>query len=244
METIKIVKIGGNVVDNPDALASFLEDFSKITGKKILVHGGGKIASKIGRSLGIEPVMIDGRRVTDRPTLDVVTMVYGGLINKNIVATLVGHGVSALGLTGADGALIRSARRNPEPVDYGYVGDPRKVNTSLLVSLLDSGIVPIVAPLTISIQNEILNTNADTMAQTLATALAEIYDTQLIYTFELEGVLDNEQRLIEHIDRSTFETLKADGTVSGGMLPKLENALCAIDRGVRSVMIGSTVISN
>lgn len=244
METIKIVKIGGNVVDNPDALASFLEDFAKITGKKILVHGGGKIASKIGRTLGIEPVMIDGRRVTDRPTLDVVTMVYGGLINKNIVATLIGHGVVALGLTGADGALIRSVRRNPEPVDYGYVGDPMEVNTPLLVSLLGGGVVPIVAPLTISTQNEILNTNADTMAQTLATALAEIYDTQLIYTFELEGVLDKGQRLIEHIDRSTFETLKADGTVSGGMLPKLENALSAVDRGVSSVMIGSTVISN
>lgn len=244
METIKIVKIGGNVVDNPDALASFLEDFAKITGKKILVHGGGKIASKIGRTLGIEPVMIDGRRVTDRPTLDVVTMVYGGLINKNIVATLIGHGVVALGLTGADGALIRSVRRNPESVDYGYVGDPMEVNTPLLVSLLGGGVVPIVAPLTISTQNEILNTNADTMAQTLATALAEIYDTQLIYTFELEGVLDKGQRLIEHIDRSTFETLKADGTVSGGMLPKLENALSAVDRGVSSVMIGSTVISN
>lgn len=232
------------MVDNPDALASFLEDFAKITGKKILVHGGGKIASKIGRTLGIEPVMIDGRRVTDRPTLDVVTMVYGGLINKNIVATLIGHGVVALGLTGADGALIRSVRRNPEPVDYGYVGDPMEVNTPLLVSLLGGGVVPIVAPLTISTQNEILNTNADTMAQTLATALAEIYDTQLIYTFELEGVLDKGQRLIEHIDRSTFETLKADGTVSGGMLPKLENALSAVDRGVSSVMIGSTVISN
>lgn len=230
-------------MDNAAALSKFLSDFAQIEGKKVLVHGGGKIASTIGRALGIEPVMINGRRVTDADTLRTVTMVYGGLVNKTIVAELIGLGCNALGLTGADGALIRSVRRSPVPVDYGHVGDPVAVNTSLLVSLLDAGIVPVVAPLTLSMENTILNTNADTMAQTVATAVASVYDVELIYTFELQGVLDKKECLIESITPSVFERLKADGTVSGGMLPKLENALSAVSQGVRRVMIGATSIT-
>lgn len=243
MESIKVIKIGGNVVDNPAALAEFLEKFAKIEGRKILVHGGGKIASTIGRTLGIEPVMIDGRRVTDSRTLDVVTMVYGGLVNKNITADLLGLSCQAVGLSGVDGALIRSARRAAAPVDYGEVGDPCAVNCELLFALLEGGFTPVIAPLTISLENKILNTNADTMAQTVATAMVGKYSVDLVYTFELDGVLDKDQKLIEHITPSVFELLKADGTVSGGMLPKLQNALSAVGQGVRSVKIGSTTIS-
>ncbi|MEG3047254.1 MAG: acetylglutamate kinase [Mucinivorans sp.] len=244
MESIKIIKIGGNVVDNSAALTDFLSQVATIAGRKILVHGGGKIASTIGRQLGIEPVMIGGRRVTDSATLDVVTMVYGGKVNKNIVAQLLSLGVNAVGLTGVDGALVRSVRRASVPIDYGQVGDPKKVNVDLLKILIDNNFTPIVAPLTIGQDNEILNTNADTMAQTVATAMVNSYSVDLIYTFELEGVMDKNQTLIEHITPHDFEILKADGTVSGGMLPKIENALAAVASGVNKVMIGSTVITN
>lgn len=243
MESIKIIKIGGNVVDNEAALQDFLEHFASVGGCKILVHGGGKVASTVGRALGIEPVMIGGRRVTDPHTLEVVTMVYGGLINKKIVAALQGLGCRALGLTGADGALIRSARRASTPVDYGEVGDPVSVNRELLVALLEGGYTPVIAPLTLSEQNTILNTNADTMAQTLASAFAPLCSTGLIYTFEMQGVMSADQKLIPHITPELFERFKADGTVSGGMLPKIENALKAVRGGVASVQIGGTTIT-
>lgn len=243
MESIKIIKIGGNVVDNAAALQDFIEHFVSIGGPKILVHGGGKIASTIGRALGIEPVMTNGRRVTDPHTLEVVTMVYGGLVNKRIVAALQGLGCRALGFTGVDGALIRSARRSSTPIDYGEVGDPVSVNRELLVTLLDGGYTPVIAPLTLSEQNTILNTNADTIAECIASAFAPFCATDLIYTFELQGVLDENSQLIPHITPETFAQLKACGTVNGGMLPKLENAFRAVRGGVASVKIGGTLIT-
>ena len=242
MNSIQVIKIGGNVVDDPTALASFLDSFAAVEGRKVLVHGGGKIASAFGRRLGIEPVVIDGRRVTNDATIELVTMVYGGLVNKQLIAALQARGCNALGLTGADGGAIRSQRRRPTPVDYGWVGDPTKVDAKLFQSLIEAGTTPVVAPLTMGQEFEILNTNADTMAQTVATALAAHYTVDLVYTFELEGVLDKEKRLIPTVDRASFEALKADGTVSGGMLPKLENALQAVEAGVRSVAIGKTIV--
>lgn len=243
MTSIRIIKIGGNVVDDPTALAAFLDSFAALEGRKLLIHGGGKIASAFGRRLGIEPVMIDGRRVTNAETIELVTMIYGGLVNKQLVAALQSRGCNAFGLTGADGGVVRSKRRNPVPVDYGFVGDPVAADAVLLERLIEAGVVPVVAPLTMGEQYEILNTNADTMAQTVATALADRYAVDLVYTFELEGVLDQNKQLIPTVNRAQFEALKADGTVSGGMLPKLENALRAVEAGVRSVAIGATIIS-
>lgn len=247
MTSMRIIKIGGHVVDDPAALAGFLDEFAAIEGKKMLIHGGGKIASAFGRRLGIEPVMIDGRRVTDAATIELVTMIYGGLVNKQLVAALQSRGCNALGLTGADGGVIRSKKRNPTPVDYGFVGDPVSVDTALLERLIEGGVVPVIAPLTMGEEFEILNTNADTMAQTVsqavATGLADRYAVDLVYTFELAGVLDQQKQLIPAINRASFEALKADGTVSGGMLPKLSNALAAVEAGVRSVSIGSTIIT-
>lgn len=243
MTSIRIIKIGGNVVDDPTALATFLDSFAALEGRKLLIHGGGKIASAFGRRLGIEPVMIDGRRVTNAETIELVTMIYGGLVNKQLVAALQSRGCNAFGLTGADGGVVRSKRRNPVPVDYGFVGDPVAADAALLERLIEAGAVPVVAPLTMGEQYEILNTNADTMAQTVATALADRYAVDLVYTFELEGVLDQNKQLIPTVNRARFEALKADGTVSGGMLPKLENALRAVEAGVRSVAIGATIIS-
>lgn len=230
------------MVDNPAALSDFLSQFAAIEGRKILIHGGGKIATTVARGLGLQSVMIQGRRVTDQAMLDVVTMVYGGRVNKTIVAQLLQKGVEAVGLTGVDGALVRAVRRSPQPVDYGYVGDPEQVNVRLLGALLDNDFVPVVAPLTISTANEILNTNADTMAQAVATALVGRYSVELCYTFEMEGVMDRHEKLIECITPDDFIALKADGTVSGGMLPKIENALAAVAAGVFRVMIGRTTI--
>lgn len=241
MESVKVIKIGGNVVDDHTALDIFLKNFATIDGAKILVHGGGKVASAIGRSLGIEPIIVDGRRVTDIETLRVVTMAYGGLINKNIVATLQGLGCNAIGLTGVDGGLVRSQRRASGDVDFGYVGDPISVNINLLTSLVGGGFAPIVAPLTLSDAGQILNTNADTMAQTIATAMASVADVELHYIFEMDGVLDKSGSVIKAIDSAKFAELRADGTVSGGMLPKIENALSAVKQGVRRVFIGRTV---
>lgn len=237
-----MIKIGGNVVDNPVALHQFLKEFAGIDGHKILVHGGGKIASTIGRLLGIEPKMVDGRRVTDLQTLRVVTMVYGGLINKNIVANLQSLGCNAIGMTGADGALIRSDRRAATPVDFGEVGDPRVVNSSLLALLLKGGFIPIIAPLTLSDGGGLLNTNADTVAQSVATAMAPSFGVELCYRFEMQGVMDNAGALIEHIDEASFVRLREDGTVSGGMIPKIENALKAVAGGIQLVKIGATAI--
>lgn len=243
MEDVKVIKIGGNVVDNPYALDTFLSDFASAAGAKILVHGGGKVASTIGRELGIEPKMIDGRRVTDADTLRVVTMVYGGLINKNIVASLQRMGCNAVGFTGVDGAMVRSRRRSAAPVDFGEVGDPISVNANLLFTMIGGGFVPIIAPLTIGESGEILNTNADTMAQSIAVALARRARVELCYTFELAGVLDKSGAIIERITTASAAKLAAAGTISGGMLPKIENALKAVSSGVKQVNIGQTIIT-
>ncbi|MCC8034496.1 MAG: acetylglutamate kinase [Rikenellaceae bacterium] len=239
---LKVVKIGGNVVDNPDKLGDFLSGFARLDGEKILIHGGGKIASAISKSLGIEPVMVDGRRVTDARTLEVVTMVYAGLINKDIVNKLNAAGCRAVGLTGADGALIRSDRRPPDPVDYGYVGDPVAVDTGLLEMLLRGGYTPVIAPITTDGRGALLNTNADTVARTIAVAMAPKASVELVYCFEKDGVLSDtkdESSVIPEIDTRSYHRLRAEGIVSSGMIPKLDNAFRALGDGVSQVTVCS-----
>ena len=237
---LKVVKIGGNVVDNSEKLDRFLQDFASLEGPKVLVHGGGKIATTIGKALGIETQMIGGRRVTDAETLKVVTMVYAGLINKTIVAKLRTAGCNAVGLCGADGGLIVSRRRNPKPVDYGFVGDVEKVDASLLSDLIYKGVVPVMAPLTHDGQGNMLNTNADTIAGETAKALSGLFDVTLVYCFEKKGVLRDENdddSVIPQITRAEFEQYVADGVIQGGMIPKLENSFEAINAGVSEVII-------
>jgi acetylglutamate kinase len=242
MSKLFIIKIGGNVLDNPPALSAFLQDFAAIQGPKILIHGGGKIATKIGDSLGIESKYVNGRRITDAATLDVVTMVYGGLVNKHIVATLQKLNTNAIGLTGADGNSIKAVRRPVKDVDYGFVGDitPEGVNVNFLSTLLNAGIVPVFAPLTHS-EGAILNTNADTIASVLAVALCKQFDVRLIFCFEKKGVLRNvndPSTVIRHLPKSKYEELLPAGVFADGILPKLENAYAAIQTGVKEVLIG------
>ncbi len=239
-QKLTIVKVGGKIVEEESSLKQLLSDFSRIEGCKVLVHGGGRSATKIASSLGIESQMVNGRRVTDAETLKVVTMVYGGLVNKNIVAGLQSIGVNALGLTGADMNLIRSEKRPVKEVDYGYVGDVREVNAGLLASLIGEGVVPVLAPLTHDKKGHMLNTNADTIAGEAAKALAAYFDVTLIFCFEKKGVLADEQdddSVISAMDKSTFEKLVNEGVVQGGMIPKLENSFEAIQSGVKEVII-------
>lgn len=250
MEKLTIIKVGGKIVEEETTLQQLLGNFSAIEGKKLLVHGGGRSATKLAAQMGIESVMIDGRRVTDADMLQVVTMVYGGLVNKNIVARLQACGINALGLTGADMNVILSHKRPPKSikaadgtertVDFGYVGDVDKANGEGLAEIIRQGITPVMAPLTHDGKGTLLNTNADTIAATTAKALAPHFDVTLIYTFEHAGVLrnpDDEDSLILHIDKELFQQYKSDGTVSGGMIPKIENALEAIGAGVKKVII-------
>lgn len=242
---MRVVKIGGNVVDNPQALMSFLKDFSQLAGPKILVHGGGKEATRLGEALGIPSVMIDGRRVTDRATLDVVTMVYAGLINKRIVALLQSIGVDAIGLSGADASIIKATRRNPEPVDYGFVGDidPLDVNDRMLAALTDRGLTPVVCAIMHDGAGTLLNCNADSVASAIATGMSRRGRCSLIYCFEKPGVLadpDDDNSVIERIDSRNFEALKASGAITKGMIPKITNALAATDSGVSEVIIKSS----
>lgn len=250
MEKLTIIKVGGKIVEEETTLQQLLDNFSAIEGKKLLVHGGGRSATKLAAQMGIESVMIDGRRVTDADMLQVVTMVYGGLVNKNIVARLQACGINALGLTGADMNVILSHKRPPksikaadgteQTVDFGYVGDVDKANGEGLAEIIRQGITPVMAPLTHDGKGTLLNTNADTIAATTAKALAPHFDVTLIYTFEHAGVLrdpDDEDSLIPHIDKELFQQYKSDGTVSGGMIPKIENALEAIGAGVKKVII-------
>lgn len=242
MDKLTIIKVGGKIVEEEQSLRQLLKDFSLIEGYKVLVHGGGRSATKLAEKLGIESRMVNGRRVTDRDTLEIVTMVYGGLVNKNIVAGLQALGVNALGLTGADMNIIRSEKRPVEEVDYGFVGDVKEVNSETLSSLIQQGIVPILAPLTHDKEGNILNTNADTIAGEAAKALALKFDVTLIYCFEKKGVLMNEnddESVIPDINKATFEQLVKDGIVQGGMIPKLENAFQAIEKGVKEVIITS-----
>lgn len=241
MEKITIVKVGGAVVEDEAQLTQLLKDFAAIEGKKVLVHGGGRRATKVAAALGIESKMVNGRRITDADMLEVVTMVYGGLVNKNLVARLQAAGVNALGLTGADIDVIRSHKRPiKDGIDFGCVGDVEKANGQMLHTLINAGITPIMAPLTHDGQGHILNTNADTIAGETAKALAPYYDVTLIYSFEKKGVLsnpDDDNSVISEITREDFERYKADGTVAGGMIPKLDNAFDAIDAGVKRVII-------
>lgn len=242
MDKLTIIKVGGKIVEEEQSLRQLLKDFSQIEGYKVLVHGGGRSATKLAEKLGIESRMVNGRRVTDRDTLEIVTMVYGGLVNKNIVAGLQALEVNALGLTGADMNIIRSEKRPVKEVDYGFVGDVKEVNSETLSSLIQQGIVPILAPLTHDKEGNILNTNADTIAGETAKALALKFDVTLIYCFEKKGVLMNEnddESVIPNIDKATFEQLVKDGIVQGGMIPKLENAFQAIEKGVKEVIITS-----
>ncbi len=244
---LKIVKIGGNIVDNSVKLRAFLTDFAALEGSKILVHGGGKVATAIAAALGIETVMIEGRRVTDERMLEVVTMVYSG-INKQIVSALQGLGCNAVGLSGADGKLILSRRRpavtvKGKPIDYGFVGDPVSVNAAFLQLLISYGVVPVILPITLGESGQLLNTNADTIASTVAvamsTAMAE-EGVELVYCFEKQGVMadmDDPNSLVERIDAKRFAELKAEGTIHSGMIPKLDNAFSAINQGVSSVVI-------
>ncbi len=260
---LKIIKIGGNIVDNSAKLHSFLADFAALEGDKILVHGGGKVATSISAALGIETTMIDGRRVTDARTLEVVTMVYNG-INKQIVSVLQGLGCNAVGMCGADGRLIVSRRRAPEPVDYGFVGDPVAIDSEFARRLIAAGHTLVVAPITLDGDTGgLLNTNADTVAQTLAVAMSSLSadnatecnveksaggrcnveksaPSELVYCFEKQGVMldvDDDASLIPFIDRARFAELKSSGAVHSGMLPKLENAFRALDQGVGRVVI-------
>lgn len=242
MNRLFVIKIGGNVLDKESALANFLNDFSAVEGKCILVHGGGAIATKIGEQLSIASHYVKGRRITDAPTLDLVTMVYGGLLNKQLVTKLQHKGVNAMGLTGADGALIRATRRPVGEVDFGFVGDlnAQSVNTELLASLLEKDIVPVIAPLSLG-ESTLLNTNADTIASSLAVAMSSQYHVRLVYCFEKTGVLENvndPKSVLRHIDTARYRALLESGALHDGILPKLENAFQAIRDGVQEVLIG------
>jgi acetylglutamate kinase len=237
---LTLIKVGGKIVEEEATLRQLLSDFAAIDGAKVLVHGGGRSATKIAAQLGIESKMVNGRRITDAETLKVVTMVYGGLVNKNIVAGLQAKGVNAMGLTGADMNVIRSVKRPVKEIDYGFVGDVEQVNAPLLGELIDKGIVPVLAPLTHDGEGHMLNTNADTIAGETAKALAALYDVTLIYCFEKKGVLRDEnddESVIPEITRADFERYVSEGVIQGGMIPKLENAFDALRANVSKVII-------
>ncbi len=239
-DRLTIIKVGGNVVEEEASLKSLLKDFSRVAGYKILVHGGGKSANILSERLGLESKKVEGRRITDAETLKVVTMVYAGLVNKNIVAGLQALGNNAIGLTGADLDLIRAAKRPVGEIDYGYVGDIKTVNYQALKELLDSGAVPVVAPITHDGHGQLLNTNADTIASEVAAAMCFDYEVRLIFCFEKSGVLMNEEdekSLVNEINPEFFAQLKHDGIVSGGMIPKLSDGFAALRRGVKEVVI-------
>ena len=239
-EKLTIIKVGGKIVEEEATLQQLLADFSAIDGYKVLVHGGGRSATRLASQLGIESQMVNGRRITDAAMLQVVTMVYGGLVNKNIVAGLQAKGVNALGLTGADMDVIRSDKRPVKEVDYGFVGDVKQVNPDFLSTLIHAGVVPVMAPLTHDGQGHLLNTNADTIAGVVAKALAKHFDVKLVYCFEKKGVLrdaDDDDSVIPVITPAEFQEYVAQGVIQGGMIPKLENAFAAIEAGVERVVI-------
>ena len=239
-ELLQVVKVGGAVVEDPASLSALLSAFAALPGLKVLVHGGGRSATRLSEALGFESRMVAGRRVTDEKTLEVVTMVYGGLVNKRIVAGLQALGVNALGLTGADLGYMLADKRPVGEVDYGWVGDVRSVDTSVLADLIARGVVPVLAPLTYDGAGHLLNTNADTIAGEAAKALAERFDVTLVYCFEKKGVLsdpDDGESVIPLITRKSYAGLLASGVVAGGMVPKLDNAFSALDAGVSAVRI-------
>lgn len=240
---VYVIKVGGNVIDNPVLLQAFLKDFAAIPGKKILIHGGGKIATRIGDKLGIVSNYVDGRRITDAETIDVVTMVYGGLVNKQLVAKLQANGCNAIGMTGADANIIPAVKRPVKTIDYGFVGDidAGKLNVAPLQAMLEAGLTPVFAPLTHDGQGQMLNTNADTIASSLAIALSAHYPVRLIYCFEKKGVLKDaadDNAVINLINREIYQQLLEEKILTAGILPKLENAFAAIESGVKEVLIG------
>lgn len=240
MEKLTLIKVGGKIVEEEETLQNLLHDFSKIQGFKVLVHGGGRSATKLASQLGIESKMVNGRRITDADTLKIVTMVYGGLVNKNIVTGLQALGMNALGLTGADLNVILSEKRPVAEVDYGFVGDVKKVNGERLASLIKQDIVPVMAPLTHDGKGCMLNTNADTIAGEVAKALSEFFDVTLMFCFEKKGVLrdeNDEESVIPEIDKASFSRYVEQGVIQGGMIPKLENSFQAIEAGVKEVII-------
>lgn len=240
MNKLTLVKVGGKIVEDSETLKQLLSDFSKIEGHKVLVHGGGRSATAIAAKLGIESQMVNGRRITDEETLKVVTMVYGGLVNKQIVAGLQSIGVNALGLTGADLNYMRSEKRPVKEVDYGFVGDVKEVNADILADLIARGVVPVLAPLTHDNVGNMLNTNADTIAGEAAKALAKHFEVTLMFCFEKKGVLMSEtddESVIAEITPALFEKYVAEGIINGGMIPKLENSFDAINAGVKQVVI-------
>lgn len=246
-EKLTVIKVGGKIVEEAETLNRLLTDFSTIPGYKVLVHGGGRSATKIAAQLGIESKMVNGRRITDLETLKVVTMVYGGLVNKNIVAGLQSKGVNAVGLTGADLDVIRSVKRPVKDVDYGFVGDVKYVNSGVLANLISQGFVPVMAPLTHDGEGHMLNTNADTIAGETAKALAQAFDVTLVYCFEKKGVLRDENdddSVIPVITPELFRQYVAEGVIQGGMIPKLENSFSAVEAGVSQVIITSASTIN
>lgn len=239
-EKLTVIKVGGKIVEEDATLNRLLDDFAAIEGHKVLVHGGGRSATKLATQLGVESKMVNGRRITDAETLKVVTMVYGGLVNKNIVAGLQARGVNALGLTGADMNVIRSVKRPVQEVDYGFVGDVETVDASLLSDLIHKGVVPVMAPLTHDGKGHMLNTNADTIAGETAKALSKFFDVTLVFCFEKKGVLRDENdddSVIPQITPDEFRCYVEDGVIQGGMIPKLENSFAAIHAGVTEVVI-------
>lgn len=240
-EPLYIIKVGGNIIDDDVKLKSFLALFAQVKGKKILVHGGGKLATKLAEELNIPQQMVDGRRITDSETLKVVTMVYAGYINKNIVATLNSLNETSIGLSGADAGLIKAHKRIHQNIDFGFVGDIDSINTQILTSLIDLNFTLVIAPITQDDKGQLLNTNADTIAQEISKAMSTIMETTLVYSFEKKGVLMNvedENSFIPMLDKETFEQLKQEKSIFAGMIPKLDNAFEAVGAGVSKVIIG------
>ena len=241
MDKLIIVKIGGNIIDDEIKLSLFLEDFAAIDEKKILIHGGGKLATRLAEQMNVPQQMVDGRRITDAETLKIVTMVYAGYVNKNIVAQLQANGCNAIGVSGADGNAILAHKRIHASMDYGFAGDIDEVNASFFQNLLQQNLTPVIAPITHDQKGQLLNTNADTIAQETAKALSSFYDVQLIYSFEKDGVLldvNDAASVIKKINADYYKELKAEGKIFAGMIPKLDNAFTALNSGVKKVIIG------
>jgi len=245
MEKLSIIKIGGNIIEDENALNNFLHLFSKIKGKKLLVHGGGKKATQMSTKLGIAPKMTNGRRITDAETLEVITMVYGGLVNKNIVAKLQSLNTNCIGLSGADGNCILSSKRPVKEVDYGFVGDVKNVNNQAIEVLINHDFTPVFCAITHDGNGQLLNTNADTITSQIAIGMSKNYETSIYYCFELNGVLEDindKNSVIKHINAASYKNLLNEGIIADGMLPKLENCFDALKNGVHAVFMGNTTI--
>ena len=245
MEKLSIIKIGGNIIEDESSLHEFLKLFSNLTGKKILVHGGGKKATQMAAKLGIASTMVNGRRITDAATLEVITMVYGGLVNKNIIAKLQSLGINAIGLSGADGNTILSSKRPVKEIDYCFVGDVKNIDNQAIEVLINHDFTPVFCAITHDGNGQLLNTNADTITSQIAVSMSKNYETSIYYCFELNGVLEDindKNSVIKHINSKSYSTLLSDGIIADGMLPKLENCFNALKNGVRAVFMGNTTI--